>query len=64
MDTSDLCHLRQEGLAVRDGYVSVLQDEADVLGQLEGVRRAFVQVFLLHPVHSESDKLCVRGRVN
>lgn len=61
MDTSDVCHVGHVGMIVRDGYVSVLQDETHIPSHFEGVRSALAQVLLLYAMHVEAYVLWVGG---
>lgn len=48
-------------MVVRDGYVSVLQDETHIPSHFEGVRSALAQVLLLYAMHVEAYILWVGG---
>lgn len=57
MDTSNVDYVRQERVRVSYGYVTILQDETDILGRNEGMGCVLVQVPSLDTVHVEGGYL-------
>lgn len=57
MEATHHHHIWQERLRVGNGYVAILQNEADVLGCLEWVVKMFRKNVLLDLINSVHNKL-------